>query len=272
MKLLFLPWVCKPLYAPLIERTRTKDWWLTASMLSLCLTCLSAAAWSSPQHVWTLSALMLALNVFSAAQDVATDSLAVRVLGPHELGVGNTIQVVAYKAGSVFAGGMLLWFRDLMGWQMMFMAFASLYALAVTLFRRYRLADAAIKDSSVQDSSSHDQEEAHFSWRKVLTVPGTAYLLFFVLFYKLCERAEQTFSLYLVDKGVPSSQLAFWSTIVRSASLLGSAYGGKLLSLKDEDKCRVGETSRAILTKYSLLRAAPIAAQLGVMTVWGQDK
>ena len=28
LKLLFLPWVCKPLYAPYIEKTHTKKWWL----------------------------------------------------------------------------------------------------------------------------------------------------------------------------------------------------------------------------------------------------
>ena len=28
LKLLFLPWVCKPLYAPLIDRTKSRKWWL----------------------------------------------------------------------------------------------------------------------------------------------------------------------------------------------------------------------------------------------------
>lgn len=28
LKLLFLPWVCKPLYAPLVDRTFTRKWWL----------------------------------------------------------------------------------------------------------------------------------------------------------------------------------------------------------------------------------------------------
>ncbi len=87
-------------------------------MLLLGATCLAAGTLSSPEEVWTLSALMLALNLFSAAQvgresglhrlrqkkdqhffsqDVATDSLAVKMLGPHELGVGNTIQVRGHQ-------------------------------------------------------------------------------------------------------------------------------------------------------------------------------
>ncbi len=55
-------------------------------------------------------------------------------------------QVVAYKAGSVFAGGLLLWLRDLAGWGSMFAAFAAIYGVAVALFRHYRLADRSIRE------------------------------------------------------------------------------------------------------------------------------
>ena len=40
MKLLFLPWICKPLYASFVERTRSKKWWLVFSMTMLALACL----------------------------------------------------------------------------------------------------------------------------------------------------------------------------------------------------------------------------------------
>ena len=36
LKLLFLPWVCKPFYAPLVDRTFNRKWWLqTVSILLL---------------------------------------------------------------------------------------------------------------------------------------------------------------------------------------------------------------------------------------------
>ena len=49
-------------------------------------------------------------------------------------------------------------------------------------------------------------------------VPGTAGMVAFVLTYKLCERGEATLPIYLVDKGVPVSSLAFWNGVVRSVS------------------------------------------------------
>ena len=56
------------------------------------------------------------------------------------------------------------------------------------------------------------------NWRMMLSVPGTAGMVAFVLTYKLCERGEATLPIYLVDKGVPVSSLAFWNGVVRSVS------------------------------------------------------
>ena len=60
-----------------------------------------------------------------------------------ELGAGNTVQVVAYKSGSVFAGGVLLLVRDSFGWGAMFSAFAAIYVIAVLLLSRISIVERA---------------------------------------------------------------------------------------------------------------------------------
>ena len=60
-----------------------------------------------------------------------------------ELGAGNTVQVVAYKSGSVFAGGVLLLVRDSFGWSAMFSAFAAIYVIAVLLLSRISIVEKA---------------------------------------------------------------------------------------------------------------------------------
>ncbi len=185
--------------------------------------------------------------------------------------------MVAYKAGSVFAGGSLLWFREKAGWGAMFGAFAALYFISVGLFRRYRLTDRSTAEGQQQ---SHEQEAgdetrtSRFSWSEVLSVEGTLPLVCFVGFYKLCERAEQTFSLYLVDKGVSASHLALWATVVRSASLAGSAHGGALLSFAGGARgmTGVGERARSVLIKYAFARTVPILGQLAVILAWGKER
>ncbi len=266
MKLLFLPWVCKPIYAPVVETTRTRRFWLTASMAALAATCLLAAHVSSPESVSAIAVLMFALNLFSASQDIATDSLAVRILSPSELGAGNTVQVVAYKAGSVFAGGILLLVMDSLGWAAMFYSFAAIYVVAVILLRSLNLVEKA---SGTEKEKAKDEKtvEESKSWlerlRSVLNVKGTAGVIIFVLLYKLCERAEQTFALYQVDKGVPRTTMAFWSTVARTSSLLGSTYGGYVL---------YREEARDVVVRFSWLRTLTIAGQAAVLLLWGHDK
>ena len=67
----------------------------------------------------------------------------VRILDDDELGAGNTVQVVAYKSGSVFAGGVLLLVRDSYGWGAMFNAFAGMYVIAVILLSKISIVERA---------------------------------------------------------------------------------------------------------------------------------
>lgn len=278
MKLLFLPWVCKPLYAPLVERWRTRNWWLTASMLALGVTCAVAGFTTSPTQLASLSLLMFILNFFSATQDIATDSLAVRVLEPEELGAGNTVQVVAYKAGSVFAGGLLLWIKDILHWSGMFLVFGSIYFVCVVLMNALglvRRSSAAFdaKNKARMKASDPNLLKADLSRSSgdvvsdVLSVKGTLFMMAFVLFYKLCERAEQTFTLFMVDKRVPTATLAMWSTVMRTISLLGSTRGGYILSRSSSPA-----SPRSVLVFYTLLRSLPIACQLAIVHSWGPEK
>lgn len=243
MKLLFLPWVCKPMYAPLVDGTMTKQFWLVLSMLCLGITCVITGAFCSIENVASLSISLFLLNLFSAAQDIAVDSLAVRILeSEEELGIGNTIQVVSYKAGSIFAGGILLYLEHMLGWSGMFNVFASIYFICILLITRLNLVErslpsdkpVAYKDPVVETCSSANisavnesrENSALNAFVKLFDVNGTIWMVCFLMFYKLCERAEQTFSIYLVDKQVPTTKLAAWSTILKTFSLLGSTYAG----------------------------------------------
>jgi len=262
MKLLFLPWVCKPLYAPFIERSKSKLWWLMASMSVLGVSCMFAAFFTSEDMLGVLAAVLFLLNLASATQDISVDSLALKILGTEELGAGNTIQVVAYKAGSVFAGGSLLWVRDMTSWGVMWTVFGSLYLICICLVYGLGLVSSEERATLKQGQSRNPVKE---NLSCIFRVEGTSWMVGFVLFYKLCERGEGTLPIFLVDKGIPMSQLAFWTGIVRSAaSLIGSSVGGYLLSSK-------GFTPRTVLTKAAVFRCFPILIQCILISVWGSE-
>merc|ERR1719414_234620 len=93
------------------------------------------------------------------------------------------------------------------------------------------------------------------SFLNIFSIEGTTWMVCFVMFYKLCERAEQTFSLFLIDKDVPTITLAAWSTILKTFSLIGSTYTGYYVSQKKVDD---SAPAKSLVVKFSTLRALAI--------------
>lgn len=129
-RMLFLPWLCRAMWAPLVDMYGTKLKWLLASIIGLLLTCLLGSL-GSPDDLIFLCVVLLLLNVFSATQDIVVDGVAVAILASDELGGGNTAQVVGYKIGAIFGGGVLIWLMNAVGWTGMFLGLALLYLEAL---------------------------------------------------------------------------------------------------------------------------------------------
>jgi len=90
-------------------------------------------------------------------------------------------------------------------------------------------------------------------------------MICFLLFYKLCERGEAVFPIYLVDKKIPLQILAFWNGIVRSsASISGSAFSGSLLSSSRSKP-------KSVLVIFASLRIVVLLLQTVLIWTWGKD-
>ena len=101
---------------------------------------------------------MFFLNFFAATQDIAVDGIAVALLTSDELGKGNTAQVVGYKIGSIFGGGVLVWFMDSLGWSGLFLVLTLLYIEALLfIYLSPTLRNLHI-DSFVTDSNTEEVE------------------------------------------------------------------------------------------------------------------
>ncbi len=129
-KLLLAPWMLKALWAPLVDKRATKQKWLLWSVAGLVFVC-AFASLSSPKNLYVLCVIVFCLNLFAATQDIAVDGIAVALLRDEELGKGNTAQVVGYKIGSIFGGGVLVWFMDSLGWSGLFLVLTLLYIEAL---------------------------------------------------------------------------------------------------------------------------------------------
>ncbi|XP_077207412.1 major facilitator superfamily domain-containing protein 3 [Paroedura picta] len=228
-KVLYVPWVLKVLWAPLVDQYLTQKTWLLLSLGGLGLACLACSTLSPEAQLLPVAAALLSMNLFASLQDVAVDGMAVQLLGPEEVGYGNTIQVVAYKLGSVLAGGGLLSVLHLLGWGPLFWSLAALYLLAILYTWR---SDLRLR-SPGQDSWARSRTLNPWRiLRGLLQVPGTPWMAGFVLIYKLGEHgASSMFPLFLLDHSFSPQKLGFWNGIVAMVfSIAGSSLGGHLMS------------------------------------------
>ena len=113
-QLLMLPWALKFLWAPLVDsvdapvRGRRRAVIIPLQLASIAVLA-ALALMATPDAMWALCARVLLVNVCAATQDIATDALAIETLAPEERGIGNGLQVGAYRVGMVIGGGAILW-------------------------------------------------------------------------------------------------------------------------------------------------------------------
>ncbi len=110
---LYLPWVIKPLWSPIVDLFKTKRWWVVTMQL-LIGAGLAGIAFSIPApnfFQWTL-AFMWLLAFSSATHDIAADGLYMLGLSKHDqawfVGVRSTFYRIAMITGQglliIFAG------------------------------------------------------------------------------------------------------------------------------------------------------------------------
>ncbi|XP_047580152.1 major facilitator superfamily domain-containing protein 3 isoform X2 [Lutra lutra] len=231
-KVLYLPWLFKLVWAPLVDTRGSLRAWLMLSTAALGLVCgLLAAlppAEAGPAGLpVTVAGLLLLLNLGAAVQDVALDTLAVQLLEPAELGPGNTVQVVAYKLGAVLAGGGLLALVPTLSWPLLFLLLAATYWLAAALV----WAAPALQQLPASGPPEPPLRSMHLL-RDLLAMPGTLWTAGFVLTYKLGEQgASSLFPLFLLDHGISTPELGLWNGVgAVVCSIVGSSLGGALLA------------------------------------------
>ena len=141
--LLALPWALKFLWAPLVDRYGAARWglrrtWIVPLQLLTVVTLLVLSRVEPTAQLEPMLLGVLVLNLLAATQDIATDGLAVTILGPTERGLGNGVQVAAYRLGMILCGGVLLILYEQLGWTRVCQAMAGAIALTTLPIANYR--------------------------------------------------------------------------------------------------------------------------------------
>ena len=147
--MLYLPWVIKPLWGPLVDIVRSKRWWILA-MQAVMTVAFALLALSVP-HISRMLAVTLILFYItafaSATHDIAADGYYMIALDAHRQSLFVGIRSTFYRIASVFGQGVIVVLAGVLetrlgdiprAWELTLLLCSALFAL-VTLYHWFAL-------------------------------------------------------------------------------------------------------------------------------------
>ncbi|MDD6210163.1 MAG: MFS transporter [Bacteroidales bacterium] len=193
---LYLPWVIKPFWGPMVDIFRTKRWWIVAMQLFM------GAGFAGVAFVLPLSSfLQWSLSFFwllafaSATNDIASDGFYMLALDKEEQAFFVGIRSTFYRIGMIFAQGGLVIFAGKMetycnniawAWSCTFIAIAVLLFI-IALYHRKVLPHPVSDNINSSFSFIALKHEFIESFVCFFRKPGIGRALFFILTYRLGE-------------------------------------------------------------------------------------
>ncbi len=255
--LLLLPSALKFMWAPLVDHHysekvgQSRSWILPSSalaiMILLCVAMFEPTSLVQLKPAIVLFSLLFTLSIIGATQDIATDGLAVRMLGSKARSAGNAIQVTGYRIGLIIGGGVLLIVMDYWSWSAVFFAMIGLIVLntlPILFFKEPIWLDKAHKktlqtSAPKKEISLHQLESRFIQFLKRVkfqfgyfwsNTEMRAWLLVLLVFKIADYMSSGMVKPMMVDMGFSLSKIGFWGTILGSlSSLVGAALAAWLM-------------------------------------------
>lgn len=185
-------------------------------------------------------------------------------------GIGSTLQVVGYKVGALFGGGLLAWLSVHCSWECLFTLWGFFYiAILIILFLNknsesltqhnkrveitYRdrtketINDLDVSANSKNEetcnvnqipvSNNHTCKTSRLSVKHIVETifktPDFLWLVCYVLTYKLGEQGVVSLlPLYMIDQGIPQDEVGvIFGIFGQVFSIMGSTLGGWIVGL-----------------------------------------
>ena len=221
---LYLPWVIKPFWSPVVDMLRTKRWWILLMQLLIGAS-LAGVAFSlhcSPMLQWTLAFFWL-MAFSSATHDIAADGFYMLQLTPSEQALYVGIRSTFYRVATIAGQGLLLMIagtlevytrRPLQAWSITFGLSAALFLL-LYLYHQYYALPRPQSDKPVS-SDGHLNKAFIETFLSFFRKPGFWAAIAFMLLYRLPEALlTKVCPLFLVDPvsagglGLTTSEVGF---------------------------------------------------------------
>lgn len=224
LSLLYLPWACKFLWAPLIDRyylpaLGRRRTWLWFTQLALLVGVIALAFIGLDHGLLPFAIIGLWISTFAATQDIAIDGYTVESLAPADHRLGSMAQSIGVALGSMVGGAGMLFIYQFHGWYGALLCLALLIAL--TMFAVNQVNDSA----PVAPASERPSFIRTFKRRQML------WALLFILIYRLVEApAMAMVTPLLVDQQWSLAQIGLLMSVIGAGiGLLAAVFTGKAL-------------------------------------------
>ncbi len=223
-----LPYLLKPLWAPLMDRY-TLTWlgrrrgWMALCQILLAVA-IGAMAFLSKQTPLTVIAAVVLLIVFlSASQDIVINAYTTDVARPEERGVAAVATNLGYRAASWGALALALVIAGNVGWKQAFLAISAIMLVFVVITIRSPEPDdprgkvlPSFKDSVL------------IPLRELFGAPGVVALVILIVCYKIGDAfAVKFFTAFLLHVGFTETEIGLAvKFLLVTGSIVGAALGG----------------------------------------------
>ena len=245
---LYLPWVIKPLWSPVVDHFRTKRWWILA-MQALVGASLAGVALTLPMAMWLrLSLACFWIMAFSSAtHDIAADGFYILALNEEEQALYVGFRSTFYRIGSIFCQGILVmvagWLEQRyevsLAWSITMLLMGALMVLLAGWHYAFlpRTEEKELKDEKLHNGNDIIQPFVE-TLRVFFSKPHLWAAVLFMLLFRLPEaqlaKMAQPFMLRTLGEGgleLSTAAVGFaYGTLGVIGLLAGGIIGGWLVS------------------------------------------
>jgi MFS transporter (putative signal transducer) len=217
MSILLLPLVIKFIWAPWVDRIRPfarahRAGWVVITQIGVIAAILALIAVGPTQVGWII-AIGFVASLLISTQDIATDGYAAKYLPEADRPIGNAIQGGSIAFGVVIGGTLGLVLYAQIGWTGMLLVIAALSLLPL-------IAAAMMRESDPVPAPHAPRP----SIRAFLKRPEARQILWIALIYRASEGLVKAMEgAYLVDAGVPLTQIGYLSGLSATTAGLGGS-------------------------------------------------
>ncbi len=206
---LYLPWVIKPLWAPFVERFRTKRWWIVTLQffIGAGLAALAFAVPGPDFFRWTLVVFWL-LAFSGATHDIASDGFYLLALPPHQQAAFVGIRSTFFRLANISGQGGLVWLAGQLetstgniplAWALVF-ALPAIFFILFALYHQVWLPRPADDGPARAANATGAGTDWLAAFATFFRKPGIIAALTYILLYRLGEaQLVKLISPFLLD-------------------------------------------------------------------------